>query len=80
MVRMKPQMTSEDFSEYGLAGTKAVLLHVGAVPPAKLVAAGPELRGLPSLHTPYFAPDLAPTLSTAVRAEVAILEDLMGSR
>jgi len=80
VVRMKPQMTSEDFSEYGLAGAKVLLLHVGAVAPAKLAAAGPEMRDLPSVHTPYFAPDLAPTLNTAMRAEVAILEDWMRPR
>src|SRR4029450_2015257 len=45
--------------------------------PAKLAAAGPEMRDLPSVHTPYFAPDLAPTLNTAMRAEVGILEDWM---
>ena len=29
-------MTSEDFAEYGRAGVPAVLLHIGAVAPARL--------------------------------------------
>jgi hippurate hydrolase len=33
---MPAKMTSEDFSQYGLAGVPAVLLHIGAVDPAKL--------------------------------------------
>jgi hippurate hydrolase len=36
VVEMPAKMTSEDFSEYGLAGVPAVLLHVGAVSPEKL--------------------------------------------
>jgi amidohydrolase len=36
VVEMPAKMTSEDFSQYGLAGVPAVLLHIGAVDPAKL--------------------------------------------
>ena len=39
VVEMPAKMTSEDFSEYGLAGVPSALLHVGAVHPAKLAAA-----------------------------------------
>ena len=39
VVEMPAKMTSEDFAEYGLAGVPSVLLHIGAVHPAKLAAA-----------------------------------------
>ncbi|MHB8354041.1 MAG: amidohydrolase, partial [Burkholderiales bacterium] len=39
VVEMPAKMTSEDFANYGIAGVKAVLLHVGAVEPARLDAA-----------------------------------------
>jgi hippurate hydrolase len=38
---MPAQMGSEDFSQYGRAGAKSVLLHIGAVDPAELASAKP---------------------------------------
>jgi amidohydrolase len=35
VVEIPAEMSSEDFSQYGLAGVQAVLLHIGAVNPAK---------------------------------------------
>ena len=39
VIEMPAKMTSEDFSEYGVAGVPSALLHIGAVSPAKLAAA-----------------------------------------
>jgi amidohydrolase len=78
VVETPPQMASEDFSEYGLAGVPAVQLSLGAADPvalAKARAAGVEL---PSLHSSLFAPDRDPTLRTGVVAEEAMLLDLLG--
>ena len=36
VIEMPAKMTSEDFSEYGVAGVPSALLHIGAVSPAKL--------------------------------------------
>jgi len=76
VVEMPAEMTSEDFSQYGLAGAHAVLLHIGAVDPAKLEAARQSGTMLPKLHTPQWAPDREPTLKAAITAETAILLDL----
>jgi metal-dependent amidase/aminoacylase/carboxypeptidase family protein len=76
VVEMPAEMTSEDFSQYGLAGAHAVLLHIGAVDPAKLEAARQSGTSLPKLHTPQWAPEREPTMKAAITAETSILMDL----
>jgi hippurate hydrolase len=72
-VEMPAKMTSEDFSAYGRAGVRAVLLHIGAVNPAEL-ASGAKL---PDLHSPKWFPELEPTLRSLVAAEVVMLTELL---
>lgn len=75
---MPPKMTSEDFSQYGLQpGVKAILLHVGAVDAARLEAARQSGQPLPGTHSPQWAPDFKPTVTNTIKAETAILLDLM---
>jgi hippurate hydrolase len=74
----KPEMASEDFSEYGLAGVPAAILRLGAANSEALEKAHAAGGELPSLHSALFAPDRDPTLSTGVEAEVAMLLDLFG--
>ena len=71
------EATSEDFADYGLAGVPSVLLHVGAVDPAKLAAARRTGVPVPAPHSPEWAPDLEPTLKAAIRAEVTALLELL---
>jgi amidohydrolase len=78
VVEEKPEMASEDFSEYGLAGVPAVLLRLGAADPVALAKATAAGTSLPSLHSALFAPDRDPTLRTGVEAEVTMLLDLLG--
>lgn len=77
VVEMPPQMGGEDFSQFGLAGVHAVLLHVGAVDPAKLAESQRTGVPLPGLHSQQWAPLREPTLKAAITAETAILLDLM---
>lgn len=78
---MPPKMTSEDFSQYGLQpGVKAILLHVGAVDPARLAAAKKAGQPLPGTHSPQWAPDFKPTVTNTIKAETAILLDLMAPK
>jgi hippurate hydrolase len=72
-----PEMVSEDFSEFSLAGVPTLQLRVGAVEPAKYEAAEKGGPPLPSLHSSTFAPDLEPTLKAAMEAEVLALRELM---
>ncbi|HET7845521.1 MAG TPA: amidohydrolase [Xanthomonadales bacterium] len=77
VVEMPAQMGGEDFSQFGLAGIRSVLLHVGAVAPAKLEAARKSGVPVPSVHSPLWAPEHEPTIKAAMTAEIAILLDLM---
>jgi hippurate hydrolase len=76
---MPAKMTSEDFANYGQAGIKAILLHVGAVAPSKLAAAREAGVTLPGPHSPQWAPEFEPTVRAAITAETAILLDLFGA-
>ena len=73
-------MGGEDFSQFGLAGVHAVLLHVGAVDAAKLEASHKSGVPLPGVHSPLWAPEREPTIKAAIRAETAILMDLLKGR
>ena len=77
VVEMPAQMGGEDFSQFGLNGVRAVLLHIGAVDAAKLEAARTSGQPLPGVHSPLWAPEREPTLKAAISAETAILLDLM---
>ncbi|HET9993586.1 MAG TPA: amidohydrolase [Kofleriaceae bacterium] len=80
VVEMPAQMGGEDFSQFGLAGVHAVLLHVGAVDAAKLAESRRTGVPLPGLHSQQWAPVREPTLKAAISAETAILIDLMKRR
>lgn len=76
VVEMPAKMTSEDFSEYGRDGVKAVLLHIGAVDPAKLEESHRTGIPVPAPHSPLWAPVRDVTIKAAVRAEVTGLLEL----
>jgi amidohydrolase len=76
VMEMPAKMTSEDFSEYGRAGVRAVLLHIGAVSPETL-ASGARV---PDLHSPQWFPELEPTLRSLVAAEVVMLTNLLAAQ
>jgi hippurate hydrolase len=77
VVEMPPKMTSEDFAEYGRAGVRSTLLHIGAVDPARLNVARQTGIPVPAPHSPEWAPDRETTLKAAVRAEVTALAELL---
>jgi hippurate hydrolase len=77
VVEMPAKMTSEDFSEYGLAGVPSALLHIGAVSASKLAAARESGIPVPAPHSPEWAPEREPTLKGAIRAEVTALLELL---
>ena len=78
---MPAKMTSEDFSQYGQQpGVKAILLHVGAVDASRLEAAKKAGQPLPGTHSPQWAPDFKPTVTNTIKAETAILLDLMAPK
>ena len=80
VVEMPAQMGGEDFSQFGLAGVRAVLLHVGAVDAANLEDSRRSGVPVPGVHSPLWAPVREPTIKAAISAETAILMDLLKDR
>jgi amidohydrolase len=78
VVEMPAKMTSEDFSQYALAGVPSLLLHFGAVDRAKLAAARQSGTPLPGPHSPQWAPEREPSIKTAIVVETAALLELFG--
>jgi hippurate hydrolase len=77
VVEMPAKMTSEDFANYGQAGVKSILLHVGAVEPKKLADARKAGKYPPGTHSPQWAPDFKPTVRAFIASETAVLLDLL---
>jgi hippurate hydrolase len=73
----KPEMVSEDFTEWSIAGVPSVMMRIGAVPKDKYDAAMKNDTPLPSLHSSQFAPDAEPTIKAAIAAEVLSLRELL---
>jgi amidohydrolase len=73
VVAMKPQMGAEDFGHYHFAdkSIQSLIFRVGGVPRAKWDAARGDLTKLPSLHSPFWAPDPEATIATATEAMTA---------
>ena len=80
VVQMPPVMGGEDFSRFGREdkSIKSLIVWVGGVPHAEYDAAKKEGRTLPSLHSPFWAPDAPAVISTATEALTAMTMKLMG--
>jgi hippurate hydrolase len=50
---------------------------LGAADPEKFKEAVAKGTGLPSNHSPFYAPDMEPSLKTGIEAEVAVLRALL---
>ncbi len=77
VVNDQRRTVSEDFGEFGrAAGVPSVLMFVGGVKPEKFAEAQRTGETLPSLHSSHWAPDLEPTMRTAILTEVTSALDL----
>jgi hippurate hydrolase len=65
-------MGGEDFSRFWIAdkSIESLIFWVGGVPKAQWQKANGDPTKLPSLHSPFWAPDPEPTISTATEAMV----------
>src|SRR3546814_20999652 len=77
---MPPVMGGEDFGRFGREdqSIKSLIVWVGGVHQAEYDAAKKEGRTLPSLHSPFWAPDAPAVISTAPDALTAMTMKLMG--
>ena len=77
VILAEPITASEDFSEYVAQGIPGFYLSLGGADPEKYAQAVAAGTHLPSNHSSAFAPDVDPSLHTAITAEVAMLRDLL---
>lgn len=82
LVEISPEMGGEDFSRFGRTDPPipSFMLRVGTVPAQEFAAAQRGEKSLPSLHSPFFRPDVEPTLTTGIQAMVAGSLELLGQR
>jgi len=80
VIRKKPVMGGEDFSEYGRTEHKIpiCMFMVGAVSEQAMKESARTGKSLPSLHSPIFAPAPEPTIKTGVTALTAAVLELLG--
>ena len=72
-----PIMASEDYSYFVEAGVPSFYFWLGVADPAKFKEAKATGVPLPSNHSPFFAPDMEPSLKTAIESEVVVLRNLL---
>lgn len=72
-------MGGEDFSRFWLAdkSVESLIFWVGGTPKAQYDAAGGNAAKLPSLHSPFWAPDAEAVISTATEAMTVAAMDVL---
>jgi hippurate hydrolase len=73
----EPITGSEDYSVFVEQGVPSLYMRLGGADPQKFADSRNGGTMLPSNHSPYFAPDVDPALHTAIKAEVAVLRNLL---
>jgi len=73
VIQVDPTMGGEDFSQYGRTGEDipSLIFWLGAVEPETYARSQDKSLPLPSLHSPFFAPEPEPTIETGVTAMTA---------
>jgi len=75
----EPIAASEDFSVFEAQGIPGIYFSLGGADPEKLAQARAAGTQLPSNHSALFAPDVDPSLHTAIISEVAVLRNLLNT-
>jgi amidohydrolase len=79
VIRKEPTMGAEDFSLFGRTPEKIpiCMFNVGGVRPEVIERSKSSGKSLPSLHSPFWAPDPEPTIKTGVTAMTAAVFELL---
>jgi hippurate hydrolase len=79
VAKTPPVMGGEDFSRFYLADKdiQSLIFWVGGTPIDKWQAAGGDASKLPSLHSPFWAPDAPAVISTATEAMTTLALDIL---
>jgi hippurate hydrolase len=76
----RPVMAGEDFGRFRIADPRleSLIFWVGGVPQDRWDAARGDMASLPSLHSPFWAPDAEKVISTATEAMVVAAMGVLG--
>jgi hippurate hydrolase len=77
VITTEPIMPSEDYSVFIEQGVPSLYFSLGGADPQKLADAKATGTMLPSNHSPFFTPDVDPALRAGIKAEVAVLRNLL---
>ena len=77
VIRTEPITPSEDYAFFIEQGVPSLYMSLGGADPQKYAESKASGVLLPSNHSPYFAPDVDPALHWGIRAEVAVLRNLL---
>ena len=77
VITTDPIAPSEDYSYFIQAGVPSLYFSLGGANPQKFAEAKGTEGMLPSNHSPFFAPDVDPALRAGIKAEVAVLRNLL---
>ncbi|MDG0978997.1 MAG: amidohydrolase [Halieaceae bacterium] len=79
VIEVTKEMGGEDFARYGRTDEKipSFMIRLGVVPDDKWQAFQRGETKLPSLHSPFFAPDPAKSIDAGVKAMTAMALDLL---
>ncbi|HEY0026684.1 MAG TPA: amidohydrolase [Allosphingosinicella sp.] len=82
VLKTRPAMGGEDFGRFYLAdkSIESTIFWVGGVPQAQWDKAGGDPAKLPSLHSPFWAPDAEKTISTATEALTVAALGVLGKK
>jgi amidohydrolase len=77
VINAEPITPSEDYAFFIEQGVPSLYMSLGGADPQKYAESKASGVLLPSNHSPYFAPDVDPALHWGIRAEVAVLRNLL---
>ena len=79
VITTEPIAPSEDYSVFVEQGIPSFYFNLGGADPQKYADAKAAGRPLPSNHSPFFTPDVEPSLRTGIESEVAVLRYLLNA-
>jgi amidohydrolase len=76
---VNPSMAGEDFGRFWLAdpSIQSMIFWIGGVPEARWAETGGDPTKLPSLHSPFWAPDAEKVIATGTEALVTAALDIL---
>jgi hippurate hydrolase len=80
VINEEPITPSEDYSYFVELGIPSLYFSLGGADPEKFAEAHKSGTTLPSNHSPFFMPDVEPSLRTGIAAEVGVLRYLLPTK